>query len=225
MTKVEMAKNFTFLNGLSKEVATKLDKNVKQSTFKKAKTIIHKGQKVGGVFLVQSGVLRVYSIDADGNEKPIYTLGAGEVCVFSINCVLQQVVYPAWVSVDSATAEVISIPNTTFRYLYEQENRVRDYIVEALSQRIFDLMSVIEETSTLNLSARINSFLVRACNDENNIITMSHQDIASRLGTAREVVSRHLKALEKQGFITLSRMKIQIVSPQQLAKLSIAESA
>ena len=48
---------------------------------------------------------------------------------------------------------------------------------------------------------------------------MGHQEIATRLGTAREVVSRHLKHLENAGFITLSRMKIYITSPQDLAKI------
>ncbi len=209
---------FTFLDGLSDNLLAKLDERTSTHTFTQGEVIVHKGQKIGGAYLVQSGTLRVHTMDSNGNEKPIYSLNAGEICIFSIDCVLRQIVYPAWVTIDTGTANVLSIPTPTFKSLYESEPAIRDYLLNSLSQRVFDLMSAIEEVSIYDLEHRVNSFLVRSC-PVNQIITMSHHDIAVRLGTAREVVSRHLKFLEKEGYIELSRMKIKVLSPEKLANI------
>ena len=214
-----MSSIFPFYNEISNASREALQSESKHYTFYKSEVIIHKGQKLSGIYIVDSGVLRVYSLDFDGNEKPIYWLSSGDVCIFSINCALRKTAYPAWVTIDSDEAEVFHVPISTFRAMYESESAAREYILEVMSQRIFDLMTLIEETAIVDLGSRINSFLVRTCNDE-NIVTMSHQHIADSLGTAREVVSRHLKKLEKDGFIELSRMKILVLSPQKLARLS-----
>ncbi|MGR9117574.1 MAG: Crp/Fnr family transcriptional regulator, partial [Gammaproteobacteria bacterium] len=56
------------------------------------------------------------------------------------------------------------------------------------------------------------------------VINMTHQELASDLGTAREVVSRHLKRYEKYGWIKLSRGAIEISDSTALRKLSEWES-
>lgn len=209
---------FLFPDDLSEDAVLKLNRNAKSHAFKKGETIVYKGQKIGGAYLVQSGLLRIYTIDSNGNEKPIYNLCQGEICIFSINCIFTKVVYPAWVTIDSPEAKILSIPSTTFKSLYENESVIKDFVFNSMSQRIFDLMSSIEELTLYDLEYRINSFLVRSC-PENQILSISHQDVASSLGTAREVISRHLKKLENQGYIELSRMKIKILLPEALAKI------
>ena len=195
-----------------------LSRIAKRHRFNKGEVIVHKGQMVGGVYLVQSGRLRIYTLDANGNEKPLYSLNDGETCIFSINCVWNQIAYPAWVTVDSADAEVLAIPSSAFRQLYEEHPTVREYVLESLSQRIFDLMSALEEASTQDMGQRINSFLVRRC-PADGVLAMGHQEIATALGTAREVVSRHLKQLERDGLVELGRMRIVLLAPEQLAAL------
>lgn len=209
---------FSFPNDISDNAISKLNSNAKSLSFEKGETIVHKGQKIGGAYLVQSGILRIYTIDSNGNEKPIYNLCQGEICIFSINCIFTKVVYPAWVTIDSPEANILSIPTPTFKYLYENESAIKDFVFNSMSQRIFDLMSSIEEITLYDLDYRINSFLVRSC-PESQILQLSHQDIASTLGTAREVVSRYLKCLERQGYIELSRMKIKILLPEALANI------
>jgi CRP/FNR family transcriptional regulator len=209
----------SFPTALSEKAVSKLNSSAKLHSFEKGETIVHKGQKIGGAYLVQSGILRIYTMDSNGNEKPIYNLSQGEICIFSINCIFTKVVYPAWVTIDSPEAKILSIPTSTFKYLYENESAVKEFVFNSMSQRIFDLMSSIEEITLYDVDYRINSFLVRSC-PENQILQLSHQDIASTLGTAREVVSRHLKDLEKQGYIKLSRMNIKILLPEALANIS-----
>ncbi len=206
----------TFIESLSQDAISKLIKDATSTTFHKGDDIVHKGQEIGGVYIVTEGKLRIYTMDSKGNEKPIYHLTSGEICIFSVNSVLKEVVYPAWVSIDSEQATILSIPTNSFRRSYDQDLCVREYVLNSLSNRIFDLMSSIEETSIYEVPHRINSFLVRSC-PNNGILALSHQEIADNVGTAREVVSRHLKNLEHEDLIILSRRKIEIPSPEKLA--------
>ncbi len=209
---------FTIFSDLPEEIRVSVNRDSSELRPDKGQIIIHKGDKIGGAFLLKSGTLRVYALDSNGNEKPIYNIVEGEICIFSVNCIFQKMLYPAWVSVDADNTHIISVPTVTFRNLYEHEHRVRDYIVDSLSQRIFELMSAIEDIAVLDVGQRINSLLVRLC-PESHMLPISHQEIATQLGTAREVVSRHLKYLEESGYIVLSRMKIQINDPKALASL------
>lgn len=207
-----------FTQHLSEAAQQKLERHIHRLTPKQGETVIYKGDAMNGVFLVESGKLRVYTLDSNGNEKPIYHVTSGDLCVFSINCIFSKMLYPAWVQNESEDTRIMSIPASIFQELYEEELSVRDYVVNSLSTHIFNLMSSLEEVSIHDVGQRINSYLVRAC-PEDHVLHISHQDIAQHLGTAREVVSRHLKSLEKAGYIELSRMKIKILSSVDLAAL------
>lgn len=212
-----MSNGQTLKQKLSDTAIDDLRRHASQHNFSKNEVIIHKGQQTSGVYLVESGQLRIYTMDDNGNEKPIYQLRAGEICILSIDCVLKESVYPAWVSVESDSVRVRAIPAVNFRQLFDADPCVRNYVLTELSDCIFGLMGNLEETSVHEVDQRINSFLVRSCPDD-GVLSLSHQNIADRVGTAREVVSRHLKSLEKEGLLKLSRMKIQLLDPVKLAR-------
>lgn len=203
---------------LSKSAHEYFKTEVKSLTFHKGEVIVQKGQEVSGVYIVQTGALRVFTLDPKGIEKPIDNVNPGEICLFSVDCIMKRLTYPAWLKIDSAEAKVKYIPASAFRRVYVKEPSLRDFIFEAMSRRIYSMMSVIEETLIYDVGSRINHFLLREC-PVTRIIELSHQDIADRVGTSREVVSKHLKSLEKLGHIKLSRLKIVVNSSEELAKL------
>ncbi len=209
---------FSFIKELSLSSLSDIRKNIKELSFCGGQMVVEKEQKINGVYIVKSGSLRIFTLDSNGNEKPIDNIRPGEMCAFSINCALNRLVFPAWMKVDSTNSDIIAIPAPTFRRIYKNEPSVSGFVLEAMSKRIYSMMMIIEEITTLEIGSRINNFLVRSC-IENKLINMSHQEIANRLGTAREVVSRHLKELEKFGIVKLSRMKIDIISPLKLATI------
>lgn len=203
---------------LSKNAQEYLTTEVKSLTFHKGEVIVQKGQEIGGVYIVQTGALRIFALDPKGVQKPIDNVYAGEICLFSVDCIMKRLTYPAWLKIDSSEANVKYIPAQAFRQVYVKEPSLRDFIFEAMSRRIYSMMSVIEETLTYDVGSRVNHFLLREC-PVTREIELSHQDIADRVGTSREVVSKHLKSLEKLGHIQLSRLKIVVKSSEELAKL------
>jgi len=207
---------YPFLANISPKSQQAIEQGSKSYFFKDRSNIIFKGDKVGGAYLVESGCLRVYSIDAKGKEITLYTVHPGESCLLALNCVFSDLLYPAWVSADSPLTKVLMIPSAVYKQLYTEEEAIRDFTFNTLSARIFDLMSTLEETSCCGLDYRLASFLVRK-SDNCGVVHISHQDIASHLGTAREVVSRLLRQFEKDGMLKTARGHIMLIDIQKLA--------
>lgn len=212
----EVVSKFPFIKELSEISLKKIELHLKSSFFLKKTELIFKGDKVSGVYLVETGCLRVYNIDSKGKETTLYTVLPGESCLLALNCVFSDLLYPAWVSVDSQSTKVFIIPSGIFKELYAEEAVIRDFTFNVLSARIFDLMSTLEEISSQELDKRLASFLVRKANYKQEV-KMSHQEIASHLGTAREVISRLLQQFEKKGLLKTSWKCITVTSVQKFA--------
>jgi CRP/FNR family transcriptional regulator len=133
-----------------------------------------------------------------------------------MNCAFNDLRYPAWVENEEVPTRLAVIPSAVYRKLHELDPAVRKFTFDVLSSRIFDLMSSIEEMASLDVEQRLASFLTRRCN-EHGVVTASHAKIAANLGTAREVVTRHLRQLESRGLLKTSRGEIHVFDPVALA--------
>lgn len=76
-------------------------------------------------------------------SKRPYTLAAGETCVLALNCVFNDLLYPAWVQAEVPSA-VCVIPGAVYRRLFETEGAVRDFTVRNLATLVYRLMSELE---------------------------------------------------------------------------------
>lgn len=210
--------DFPDLLNISEPSALQINKFSKFLLFDNKRTIINKGDQVSGAYLVLRGSLRVYSIDKNGKEKTLYDVLPGESCLLAMNSLFSGLLYPAWVEC-SLNTEVIFIPSAVYKELFKKEESVQQFTFSVLSQRIFNIMSVLDEALSLSIEQRVASYLSRKANTEGKL-KVSHQDIASELGTAREVISRILKKMEKSECISLSRGLITIESITSLNHFS-----
>ena len=87
---------------------------------------------------------------------------------------------------------------------------MRRYAFYVLSSRVFDLVTTIDEMSTLSIDERLKSYLLRRANSA-GVIEATHEQIASHIATAREVISLKLNALQSSGQIRLSRGRIEVL--------------
>lgn len=84
-------------------------------------------------------------------------------------------------------------------------------------------MKLVEEVAFHRMDERLAVFLLEESRGPRGIchpVSMSHEQIATHLGTAREVVSRLLSQLEDDGLIVLERMRIRIADPEGLRRVS-----
>jgi CRP/FNR family transcriptional regulator len=167
------------------------------------------GDRVDGIALLISGVVRVYKIGGTGREITLYRFGLGQSCILSANAILNQNTFPAIATVEQ-DAEAVIIPSATFRDWVRRYDLWRDFVFDLLSQRLSTLMTIVDEVVFLRMDARLASFL-RTRSQVQNPMRITHQEIASELGTSREVISRLLEDLSARGLVRSTRGEIEVL--------------
>jgi CRP/FNR family transcriptional regulator len=163
------------------------------------------------MYLVAAGALRVYALRSDGGQALLYRVKAGESCLLAANAMFSGSPYPAWVEVESAHAKILTMPESAIRSLFETDPALRKYVLNMLSDRLFDLMTIIEELSLFPIEDRLKSYLLRRANPA-GVVQMTHEEIAGDLGTAREVVSRHVTRWRQSGLLSTARGTIRLLN-------------
>jgi CRP/FNR family transcriptional regulator len=167
------------------------------------------GDRVDGIALLISGVVRVYKIGGTGREITLYRFGLGQSCILSANAILNQNTFPAIATVEQ-DAEAVIIPSATFRDWVRRYDLWRDFVFDLLSQRLSTLMTIVDEVVFRRMDARLASFL-RTRSQVQNPMRITHQEIASELGTSREVISRLLEDLSARGLVRSTRGEIEVL--------------
>jgi CRP/FNR family transcriptional regulator len=208
---------FPFLARLSKSGRRELDAIVARRIGSR-RSVLRRGDSADGAYLVVGGALRVYYVSAAGREATLYHVEAGGTCVLALASTFAGEPYPAWVQAGPSGAEVVRVPSAVFHRLFDQEGGFREFVLRALSARIFELMCTLEETGSVAVERRVARYLLRR-RQPDGCVRASQIGIASELGTAREVVYRALRALSSKGLIETARMRIRILNERGLAAL------
>ena len=176
--------------------------------FARSAAVIHKGQPVSGAYIVLRGRLRVFTVAPNGTEATLYFIGPGETCVLALNCLFNDVLYPAWVQAESAAA-IALIPGPTYRRLFETEFTIQNLTVRTLASLVYRLMSELDHVHMGYLRERLAQFvLTHAASD--GVLRMTQQEIAGHLGTTREGIARVLRELVVAGLVESQRGRVRI---------------
>jgi CRP/FNR family transcriptional regulator, anaerobic regulatory protein len=212
--KSQTAKNNTFKP--SPATSASLLKRSRILSAKKGQVLVERGEAIGGVFWVLTGHLTVYSLNSNGREATLYRLAAGEICLFSLRSAMGALAYPAWVRVDSRDAQLAIIRGDDFKDMMKADPALFDLVIQCISTTVRDLMASLDTALLTNLRERLHNFLV--CNaGSDGRIEMTHSELARHLGSSREVISREIAALKKQGVIRVARGNIEIATKSERA--------
>jgi CRP/FNR family transcriptional regulator, anaerobic regulatory protein len=194
-------------------------------TSPRAAAILHRGQPVSGAYVVIEGRLRVFTVAPNGAEATLYFVDPGEACVLALNCLFNDLLYPAWVQAETA-ATIAVIPGQVYRKLFETEPAIQNLTVQALSTLVYRLMSELEQVHSSHHKQRLVQFiLLHAAADGS--LRMTQQQMARHLGTSREVIARLMQEFAAKGFVQSRRGSVTIrdlfglrrlVAPDPLAK-------
>ena len=176
-------------------------------------TVFDERQACRGFPFVISGSIRVVKAAPNGRELPLYRVTPGETCIISSACLLGQAPYNAR-GVTEADTTLLVVPNEDFQALLG-EQAFRDFVFQLFSERIADLMQLIEEVAFRKLDQRLAALLL----GKGQRLHTTHQQLADELGSVREIVSRLLKGLAEQGLVALSREQIEILDPAGLRRV------
>lgn len=182
-----------------------------------AQSIVHKGQPVSGAYVVLEGRLRVFTVTPNGVEATLYTLTPGETCVLALNCVFNDLLYPAWVQAETPST-VSVIPGAVYRRLFEIEGGVRDFTVRNLATLVYRLMGELEQVHGCHHKQRLVHFILHHAASD-GVLRMTQQQVAGHIGTTREVVARLMQELVAARLVRTARGAITIADLFALRRL------
>ena len=162
--------------------------------------------------LLTKGSVRIFHRSSEGRELTLYRMVPGDPCFLSLNALIDKRNFEV-VAVSETRVKAFILPQATFDHLIANSPGFRKYVLQFIAQRVHELLYVIKETSFEKLDTRIALFLLELSKVKRvSDIKITHQKIASEIGTTRVVVSRLLEKFEKRGWVKLSRGHILITS-------------
>lgn len=182
-------------------------------------TVFQQGDACKNYLLVLNGDVKVFTRAENGREIVLYRLKQGDSCVLTTSCLFGNKNYPAEGKTETPVT-ALAIPSSQFNRVIQQSEIFRVLVFSAFSSHLSDLITLVEEVAFGKLDTRLAKYLL-VHRDNGDNITSTHQNIATELGTAREVVSRQLKLFESKGYIIISRGKIGIINASALQDICI----
>ncbi len=180
--------------------------------------IFGEGSPCEAYLILLSGQLRVCKVGETGREIVLYRVEPGETCVVTTACLMAGTPYDAE-GIAETDIRAQALPMAGFRDLLAESAAFRTFVFRAYGTRIADLLLVIEEVAFGRIEQRLASHLL-ALAQGGPVVRATHYDLAVELGSAREVISRQLKAFERRGWVSLARGQIDLVRVDALEGLS-----
>ena len=160
------------------------------------------GQAPQSFLLLLEGSVRVQQVGESGREIVLYRVTAGESCTLTTACLMGYDDYIAEAIAETDT-RAVTISRGTFDDLIARSPDFRKFVFTAFSNRVTELCRIIDDVAFARMDVRLAQKLIELAHD-GRTVTATQQQLASELGTAREVVSRMLSDFHRRGWVTSS---------------------
>src|ERR1017187_4304020 len=207
--------------GLSETELTFLAQRAVPRKFSAGEIVFSEGDVCSGMYVVESGHIRIFKTSAGGREQVLSIDGPGgsgaELPGFDGGN------YPASVSaVEDST--LLFIGKQDFHALCLTHPEVALKVLRVVGARLRKLVGLIEELSFTTVRSRLAAFLVRLARREGTrvdggvevTLPASNQELASQIGTVRELVSRNLSRFQSDRLIQMDGRRIVIADLKKL---------
>lgn len=212
---VTALKQAALLTGLTATELEELAARAVRKHFRAGELLFSEGDACEGLHIVARGRVRIYKSSASGREQVLGVEGPGaavaELPVFDGGP------YPASVVAVEET-DTAFLTRAAFQGYCMEHPAVALKVLAGVGMRLRQLVGIIEELSFTTIRQRLIALLLRLAESggrrtERGVefqLPSSHQELASQLGTVRELVSRNLMRLEAEGLIEVDARQIVI---------------
>ena len=178
--------------------------------FKSNDILIDLNQYIKGMPILLNGAIKIMREDFDEGELLLYFLEKGDTCAMTMACCLgdKQSKIKA---IGETNGELVMIPINKMDEWLAKYASWRKFIFDSYNNRLDEMLVAIDNLAFNDMNARLKKYLLDVASINNgNLVNKTHQEIAYELNSSRVVISRLLKALEKEGFLQLNRNVITI---------------
>lgn len=201
--------HYQFFQSLEPESLEKVRSDAQKVSLGVGTFLYYQGDVNQGILFLNKGCVKVFlhAEEIGKGEITLYYITPGEQCLVNTLSTVSQTPATATAIVDESI-EGWLVPAETIRWLIDNSPAYRNFKISFCAERLSQIMHLVEELRFKRMDQRLLNWLYVQGRDT---ILTTHEQIAQILGTSREVISRILKNLEKEGVISLGRGSIKII--------------
>lgn len=195
----------------SPELREKLYEYSMIKNYKEGEIILNENANIRAIPIVSKGSIRVIRVDEDGREILLYYIKAGESCIMSFLGGLHHETSKVKAEVEE-DAEILFLPVEKVSEFIKDYPEWLDYIFRLYHKRFEELLEVINAVAFKKVDERLLLLLQKKADlTGSKSFSVTHEQLANELATARVVVSRLLKQMEENNMLKLGRNKITLL--------------
>lgn len=211
-----LRESLPFWGNLDEEERAQLIGGASVRVYQKGENVHGYACECVGVLLLRSGSLRVYMLSEEGRDVTLFRLQRGDTCILSASCVLSSITFEVLIDAELET-EVLILSSPLFSSLAARNIYVENYAYKLASKWLSESMWAVQQILFMSLDKRLARFLLdEAQKRGSEQLTLTHEQLARLVGSAREAVSRMLKYFEGEGIVRLKRGMIELTNIDKL---------
>jgi len=213
-SKLQALAEVPLFRGLSRELLDEILGLCVEKSYRRGETVFLEGEPPRALFVVWRGALKVYKVGDAGREQILEIEGPGrtvaELPLFD------GLPYPASCAAMEDSI-VLTLPGESFHRLVSREPALARSVIAGLSQRLRHMVALVEEISLKAVRQRLAGLLLELAEDADSVhLPWNNQEIAARIGTVREIVSRTFSRMVHEGVLRIDGREITILDRERL---------
>lgn len=221
---IEDLKDAPLLKGLSAEELAAIQGCFSEKTFQKGDMLLFEGDACESVFIVQSGRVKLYRTSAAGREQIVEVIGPGGTPACNPGNAVWNCIFNAQAL---TPCQVWYLKRDDYVDLIRTNTKVSRSLNEIFAKRLCHFGSLLEQVGLMNVKKRLAKFLLDMHTEraqkkgETGVVFLpfTRDEVAKRLGTARETIARQLSQLKRDGLIEIDEQRIELRNLSALEKL------
>lgn len=210
-----------YFRNLDARVLERIRASAFEVKLEKGQILFTEGEPAQAMYVVQSGQMKIFKLSPDGREQVLRMAGSGDC--FNEVPVFDDGPNPANAQAVERTV-VWGLRRTDMRRLVEEHPAIAIGFLNVFAQKLRFFTRKVEDLSFRSVTSRVAKLLLEMAEDDGRgglqlKQQLTQQEMAAIVGTAREMIGRAFKALEKEGAIRLDRHRVVIVSRVALARM------
>lgn len=187
----------------------------------KGELLFSDGEVAAGFFIVGTGKVKVFKLSPDGKERILHIVHPGGT--FAEAAIFGSGTYPAYAQPLEAS-QLIFFPKREFLDLLRSDSQLAINMIAGLSRFLRQFANQIEELTFKDVPARLARYLLDLAGDEGEQVELpiSKSQLASKLGTVSETLSRTFRKLTDDDLIVVRGKVIELLDHDRLEDLSFS---
>jgi CRP/FNR family transcriptional regulator len=205
----DLVREFPFFANLDEQTYEELLACAKTRRYAKGETLFHDGEPCKGLFLMQSGAVKIFKLSETGREQILTVQRSGdsvaELPLFDDGP------YPASAAA-MEDSTVLFIPTAEFNALLARRPQLGQSIIIALARRLRKMVELVESLALRQVRQRLARLLLDEAGERRAFrLAYTNDELAAQLGSVRDVISRALSGLQAEGLIRLSARRVEML--------------